>query len=224
MNIKFDKVYCISYCRNIEKQNRIRKIMNLLGIDFEFIYGADYSNLNILKLDEFNLPGASLDKSNFNHYTHFLGASYDHYTAVIHAYESGANSVLIMEDDCAFINDINYIKTYLNNYPKDADIVKYGFYSSDNFTYNKDNKGYYTNKNGQYAGAQLYGICNRETMKHYIKFQQETFVCCDIVFGKLNQLYDTNIYTLINPLALDSFILEIEKTENKKYYNLFENI
>ena len=133
MKIPFDKVYCISYCRNIEKQNNMRKLMKYLGINFEFIYGADYTNLEILKHKDFLFfkdwddDQSYKDKFNFRNYTHFIGASYDHYTAVLHAYESGANSVLIMEDDCAFINDMSYIEWAFNNYPKDADIVKFGY-------------------------------------------------------------------------------------------------
>ena len=42
--------------------------------------------------------------------------------------QPGANSVLIMEDDCAFINNIQYINYHLNKYPKDADIVNFGYF------------------------------------------------------------------------------------------------
>jgi len=217
MKINFDKVYCISYCRNIEKQNNIQKVMNYLGIDFEFIYGADYSNLEILKhKDLYFIPNEKICKyKNFQYYTHYIGASYDHYTAVIHAYESGANSVLIMEDDCTFINDISYIQWAFNNYPKDADLIKFGVFSTENI---KNKKIYINNleinenskkfiKDNKYSisfvGSQLYGICNRKTMKQYIDYQFNNFCCVDRLPRMLALKYNINLYGLYQPLAID---------------------
>ena len=130
MNIGFDKVYCISYCRNVDKQRDVRKVMNYLGINFEFIYGADLTNLPIFKHPDFRFRNGpdELKESQFEYYMHFVGASYDHYTAVINAYESGANSVLIFEDDCKFINDAKYIEYNLNHYPEDGEFIKNCFY------------------------------------------------------------------------------------------------
>ena len=44
MKIGFDKVYCISYCRNIEKQNNISKVMKYLGINFEYRIKSLFNN------------------------------------------------------------------------------------------------------------------------------------------------------------------------------------
>lgn len=224
MNIPFDKVYCISYCRNIEKQNSIRKLMQYLNIDFEFIYGADYSNLEILKHDDFRFFGENV-KQNFSNdeifrkrYTHFIGASYDHYTAIINAYESGANSVLILEDDCAFINDLKYIEWAFSNYPEDADIVKFGFYSLERIEekYRLLSKKFIQNNTDfYYLGSQLYSICNRNTMEKYISIQEKDISCCDYMFNKIN----CNYYILIDPLCID-----IEKHTEYDNYDLLEHI
>ena len=235
MKIGFDKVYCISYCRNIEKQNNIRKLMKYLGINFEFIYGADYTNLNILKHKDFYFNGSNKNVKDFKYYTHFIGASYDHYTAVIHAYESGANSVLIMEDDCAFINDISYIQWALNNYPKDADIIKFGYFyinffknieNIDKYLLDKKYFLHYTNHN-DFPGSQLYGLCNRETMRKYINWQQNKFECVDLVPASISN----KNYGLIKPLALDKWMFKnsnimyyINKYFKKNNYTLLEHI
>ena len=216
INTNFDRVYCISYCRNIEKQNNIRKVMNYLGIDFTFIYGADYSNLKILKHKDFKFFNSESDdkwKSDelFQNYTHFIGASYDHYTAVIHAYESGANSVLILEDDCTFINDTSYIQWAFNNYPKDADLIKFGYVSRKSLKTFKC-EGIDLDKSHQFikvpddqyniafAGSQLYGIYNRKTMEKYIDLQKNNFTCVDGVPGLIK---DSIQYGLIQPLGID---------------------
>ena len=220
MKINFDKIYCISYCRNIEKQNNIRKAMDYLGIDFEFIYGADYSNLKILKHKDFNFLTKDdfLEKQDFKYYTHFIGASYDHYTAVIHAYESGANSVLILEDDCTFINDTSYIQWVLNNYPKDADIVKFGYLDmnilSKNYDINIKNKFELEYNNIiNFCGCQLYGICNRDTMKRYIDYQKNNFICCSSIYYSIS----SKIYSLIKPIALDGLAVKNHKDLYNEY-------
>lgn len=192
MKIPFDKVYCVSYCRNIERQNNIRKVMKYLGISFEFIYGADYRNLKILKDEDFEFigNGNEIRNGDFSGYAHFLGSTYNHYTAIMHAYESGANSVLILEDDCEFINDMSYINWALNNYPKDADYVMFGYADA----YHFHNKNGYINTvksvNKKFvcageepgisaAGEQLYGICNRKTMEEYLNLQKNKLTMVD---------------------------------------------
>lgn len=229
IKLNFDKAYCISYCRNIEKQHNVRKIMKYLGIPFEFIYGADYSNLNILKSNDFVFPGGapSFEKNiNFKYYTHFVGASYDHYTAVMHAYESGANSVLLIEDDCAFINNKKLIEYCLNNYPKDADIVKFGYH---NWYYDLKDKHastalknnlflQQTNDTNEYLGTQLYALCNRKIMKQYIDIQLHDFMCCD---GLRYRMTNAKIYGLIPPIAVDETTIPIEY---KNEYDLLEYI
>ena len=45
MNISFDKIYVISYVRNVQKQQKIKEYLNnIWNIDFEFIYGLMQMN------------------------------------------------------------------------------------------------------------------------------------------------------------------------------------
>jgi hypothetical protein len=229
IKIGFDKVYCISYCRNIEKQNNMRKVMKYLGIPFEFIYGADFSNFEILKSQNFHLLGGTFPElkiSDFKYYTHFVAASYDHYTAVIHAYESGANSVLIIEDDCAFLNDKKVLEYYLCNYPKDADIVKFGYFNWYELKKKhniKDNEHKYIKQDldkFKFNGSQFYGLCNRNIMKQYINEQSRKFVCCDSVDISIPNV---KLYGLASPLGVDSFKRDYFKAYNDQY-NLLESI
>ena len=231
MKIGFDKVFCISYCRNVDKQNDIRKVMKYLGIDFEFIYGADYTNMKAFKEPDFyfrNGPN-ELKEKKFDYFTHFIGASYDHYTAIINAYESGANSVLIFEDDCKFINDVKYIEYYLNHWPEYGEFIKFGYH---NWCYMKNrdeiidlmkkNKygGYLKNSSEDlsldFVGSQMYGLTNRSVMRRYIRNQQEDFACCD------GMHFQFKCYCLVKPIAVDP--LMIWEEEDLKTYNLLENI
>ena len=229
MKIGFDKVYCISYCRNIEKQKNVRKVMKYLGIDFEFIYGADFSNFKILKHKDFEFRNGpnDLKEEKFKYFTHFIAASYDHYTAVIHAYESGANSVLIFEDDCKFINDIDYINYYLNNYPNDAEFIKFGYHNwcylkekEDIINAIKNNIHYVRNSTKDlsldFVGSQMYGLCNKTVMERYINAQENDFSCCD------GQHFQFKCYGLVKPIAVDP--LMCWEDDDMSTYNLLEKI
>jgi len=230
MKIGFDKVFCISYCRNIQKQNNVRKVMKYLGIDFEFIYGADYSNMNIFKHPDFyfrNGPN-ELREERFEYYTHFIGASYDHYTAVINAYESGANSVLIFEDDCKFINDVKYIEYNLNHWPKDAEFIKFGYHNwcylklkDELINAMKKHKSCYLRNSVKdlsldFIGSQMYGLTNRSVMERYIDAQKSDFSCCDGLH------FVFNCYGLVKPIAVDEKM--VWEDEDLNLYNLLENI
>lgn len=231
MKIGFDKVFCISYCRNIDKQNDIRKVMKYLDIDFEFIYGADYTNMEAFRRPDFNFRNGpnEMKEDRFDYFTHFIGASYDHYTAVINAYEFGANSVLIFEDDCKFINDVKYIEYYLNHWPEDGEFIKFGYH---NWCYLKLKDKFINamkiNKYGSYLknslkdlsldfiGSQMYGLTNRNVMERYIKSQQEDFGCCD------GMHFQFKCYGLVKPIAVDPKMIWEE--EDTSVYNLIEKI
>lgn len=220
--ILFDKVYCVSNCKNIKYQKNICNIMNYLNIKFEFIYGADMYNIKALKSDKFKFePFLNKDKEDFKKYTNYISTSYDHYTAIIHAYESGANSVLIIKDDCNFIGNRGYILKYLNEYPKDADFIKFGYINWNDIkkiTTNKEGHYFLNNDEFNFKGSQLYGICNRETMKKYIDSQQENFKYCDNMYS----LENTITYGLINPLAVDNDTT-INNNENINMFNLLRS-
>ena len=137
--IDIDKIFIISYVGNSEKRKRISNyLINELGItDFEFIYGPDPNLLklnNIPIYDRFlmsdpytfkeNFPDANIENGYYKHHISALIANINIWQVSL---AEGYNKILIIEDDATFMDDKEKIFKTLNNYPKDADIVHYGY-------------------------------------------------------------------------------------------------
>ena len=166
MNISFDKIYVISYVRNVQKQQKIKEYLNnIWNIDFEFIYGFDANEL----INIFNLNNIHFIYDNNNELSYNIGhisCAVAHYTAIQHAYVNKYNSCLIIEDDTLFTDDLNYIEYCFNNMPDDADGCRFAL-TWRNMN-NIDNYNSFWIIDECYCGAQCYSINNREKMLHYI--------------------------------------------------------
>lgn len=196
--IKFDKVYVISYVHNIDKRKTISdKLQNLDITNFEFIYGYDFHNLG--NFNDIRYKGT--DKPNTSYYIHGVSCGLAHLTAVQLGYDSGANSILIIEDDVLFYKDKNFIIDCLSNYPEDADLIQFGYIDWNKQTFNNVfNKSFYR------SGTQMYALCNRNIMKRYIESQYNIFCSADnIDIFKYENNYDikSNIYIVYPQLAID---------------------
>ncbi len=193
----FDKVFVISYINNFEKRSIITKKLNDLGISFEFMYGSNLYNIPTFR----NLKQLGTDEHGTDYFIHAISCSLAHLNAVEYAYSSGANNVLIIEDDVMFHKDKNYILDCLNNYPKDADLIQYGWI---NF-YGYNSKIAF-NLNLYLEGAQMYALCNRNVMKDYIESQHKYYSSADniYIFKNNNQYnFKYKIYTVYPQLAID---------------------
>lgn len=211
MNTLFDKIYVISLISNKERQEFITYQMNKLNIDFEFLYGIDFYNL---KNDRY---GKIINYPNVIEYDNLdndktYGCTLGHYKAVLQAYEFGYNNVLIIEDDMCFTKNIDMLSFYLNNIPKDADLITYTarFFLDEDV--NKFNSIKYTDKYNyinlykydSLCGCGMYGIMNRKTMKLYLENQREKFNCSDHIPNIFR--YSTIIrYTALHAICLDQF-------------------
>ena len=198
--IKFDKVYVISYIHNVDKRKTISDKLLSLGIyDFEFIYGYDLHNLSNFK----DIMYKGTDDSNTSYYIHAISCGLAHLAAVQLGYDSGANSILIIEDDVLFYKDKKFIIDCLSNYPEDADLIQFGYL---NFTKELFNNTF--NKTTYKSGTQMYALCNRQTMERYINSQYKIFCSSDnIDVFKYENDYNVknNIYVVYPQLAIDSY-------------------
>jgi GR25 family glycosyltransferase involved in LPS biosynthesis len=182
--VKFDKVFVISYINNFEKRKIISKKLHDLGIKFEFIYGS-----NLYDIPQFRtVKQLCTEEQGSDYNMHNISGSLAHLNAIEYAYNAGHNNVLIIEDDVLLYNNKDYILNCLNNYPKDADLIQYGWI---NFSCFKSDKPFtlttYTANDGwtldHYSpGAQMYALCNRETMKDYIESQHQHYSSADNIY------------------------------------------
>lgn len=194
----FDKVFVISYINNFEKREIISKKLNDLGISFEFMYGSNLYDIPTFR----NLTILGTDEPKSDYFIHAVSCSLAHLNAVEYAYSSGANNVLIIEDDLMFHKDKDYIMKCLDRYPEDADIIQYGWI---NFT-NQEFNNTFTNSWYQF-GAQMYALCNRKVMKDYIDSQHTNYSSADNIYifrhnDKIDVRY--KVYVVYPQLGIDT--------------------
>jgi len=218
MKTKFEKIYVISLIYNKERQLFIKKQLNELGLEFEFIYGTDYFNIKTDRFDKtINYPDLTLTCV-IDHLVNdkMYGCSMSHYQAVLQAYELGYNNVLILEDDICFIKDKNLINSYLNNIPKNADYITYStrFMEPDEYrSFLKYQKKFYSddpkfvkipNKYLTVCGTMMYGLMNRNIMKLYLENQRAHLNSPDWVDGIFR---NPNIkrYGALHAICLDQY-------------------
>ena len=220
MKTKFDKIYCITVNRNIERQNNIKHVLNdVYKLDFEFIYAFPFDAVTYSSI--FDNPN-SIPYCRYNEDKDKICVEYDSgkflsstiatYNAVLKAYKEGANSVLILEDDICLYKDNDFIEKYFNSIPDDADIVRFGFnLCLDEFYTNiliNDINGKKFIKFDKFfvytSGAQMYAFMNRNTMKICYESIEKTLTGTDYIYNifERNNFNLTTYYAVTN-LALD---------------------
>lgn len=213
----FDKVYIVSFVKNFEKQNKIKLLLKKLNIEnYEFIYGIDTHISNFYKItiwDENNGENFIINNDSCDSCaSHSISCGIAHFTALQHAYYSKLNSCIIIEDDVLLYKDLNYVNKVLSYYPEDADIIQYGyilFESDKNEKYDE-----YFNKGIWYAGAQAYGVCNRNSIKKIIDKYLDRFYEADNynLYSDM-KIYNTNIQVFIDPFYNNKDITNINNYE-----------
>ena len=84
----FDKIYIITYVKNINKRENICKELKRIGInDYEFAYSYNTSVIN--------------NPNNIDN--NVLSISFTHYDIIKKSYELGMEHILIFEDDVMFL-------------------------------------------------------------------------------------------------------------------------
>ena len=215
----YDKVYIISYVKNIDKQEHIKQTLNNLSINnFEFIYGIDVylSNLCEIKIYDNDIDHSFVINDNIpnSYVSHAISCGIAHFTALQHAYYSNLNNCLIIEDDVLLYKDLNYVNNTLSNAPEDADVIQYGYIIFDK-TYKFKRKEELFFKDIWSAGTQCYGIMNRIALKKIIDNYLDTFYESDNMMLYKNLIvYKTSIPIFIDP----------HHNGNRKYnVNLIDN-
>lgn len=207
----FDKVFVISYINNFEHRKNISDKLNNLGIDFEFIYGPNLYDIPTFCNVDVQCDQLKKDDRHNDYYIHQVSGSQAHLMAVDYAYNGGYNNVLIIEDDVHFIKNKEFILDCLNNYPKDADLIQYGYINI--FNFQSDNLFI---KNFYMPGAQMYALCNRNIMKVYLDSQHNYYSVADNIFlFKTKSTY--NRYITIPQIAID--LDHIDNVNNLENYD-----
>jgi hypothetical protein len=113
----FDKTYCI----NLERRpDRWSKVI------VEFKKAGFFDDVTKYKA----IDGKELDTSKFKHNPNLLlgelGVMETHINIIREAKESEFSSILIVEDDVQFTNEINDLKGYMDSVPDNWDMIYFG--------------------------------------------------------------------------------------------------
>lgn len=121
LNEFFDGTYLINLPGDTEKLAVVDKTLSNYGIEYQrinAIYGKDYAKqMNDPKFDKLNA-----DKFKA------IGCRESHVLAYRDAVSKGHETVLHIEDDLCFHNDMKTIKDYIDELPKDWEFVWFGYY------------------------------------------------------------------------------------------------
>lgn len=111
-------VRVISYTKNkVRAQKEIEELLRI-GINID----------KIIPMYNFPNPFDRVIINNTNHRNicndvGFFNAMFNHYRTIKITYELNFNNVLIVEDDCRFLNDIRQINIILDDLPNDYDVA-----------------------------------------------------------------------------------------------------
>lgn len=204
MKIPFDKIYVISYIKNINKQHEIKTYLNKIwNVDFDFIYGIDVIGLeNIFNLNKIHFYGNNPNLQDYD--KGHISCGIAHYTAIEHAYVNNYNSCLIIEDDTCFIDDLKYIEYCFNHTPKDADSCRFALTNRNIDIIDKYNDFWILNES--FIGAQCYSINNRLMMKQYIQCMNDFFrEADDYTFFENKKVYQLKRLIGYDPYSILNF-------------------
>ena len=123
----FEKIYCIQFLDSPQRRKFMSKQFKDYNLNVEFINAIDFKKLAFFKI---------IKKKRMPSFFHkILGCALSHYTCVKSAKSLGYKNVLILEDDICFLKNKNVFNSYLNNLPKDWDIIRFAFTTDYNENY-----------------------------------------------------------------------------------------
>ena len=115
----FDRIYCVHYLPYGERREKMESELRRVGILDSGIFSWRYT-WDSPFYDE--LAKTPLNKALSVGY---MKCGLAHYFCVKEAYELGYERILLLEDDIAFLNDLDEIERILNLSPADYDLVLY---------------------------------------------------------------------------------------------------
>lgn len=119
LHLPFEEVYCINLVEREDKyQYQVKQFLQL-GILDKVIFHRDVKYPFVNEISEFlrKHQNGCIFKSAFN-------CTRNHYRIIKSAYLRGVKSIMIIEDDNNFYNDIDTLQKYFDNIPEDWEILR----------------------------------------------------------------------------------------------------
>lgn len=224
MKLPFDEVYCLHLAENYDKYNLMmseyervdikdqvkiwwtvkRKISTQIGNSIDTLHSIYYDNIK---------------RANKNVYGAVFNCALEHYTIVKQAYLRGLNTILVLEDDIKFIDNVSAVEKAFTQLPKKWDVLKFynGFNARQNSIPKYNGEDDLWNKITTISKSEQSTACyafNRDAMKFYIDSMDRCFIYADGVFpffiNNNYNYYDTQYLVVYNDLEQQSDIINGE--------------
>jgi len=222
MKLNVDKIYCLHCIEDIDRYNYITNIINDFGGKdmLSQTYISEFTKLKINTHIGNNITEIHTgyynyvkQKNNSNVYGNVFSCMYNWLQLISHAYYSGYESILFIEDDIQFNENIESFNDYLDNKPENADIILFGCIILDGrntFNNLKSNNLYIKVDNG-YKMSGMYGVwMNKRGMEYYLKYIQEKICCSDMLFydidNEIQKQLNINIYLPNKEFILHKYV------------------
>ena len=210
MNINWknyvDHIYTVSFTKNypnrIDKLNKELEYLDILNSNIYSIFYNIQSPLPFYKLMHQNMKHSESAEI----YDEYVPKTFAHYKCIREAYELHYDHILVLEDDIIFLKNKEFIKEYLDNLPKEYDLILLAFYGNQ-MVYNKINNYYQQMCNYDNGllypafGASMYLISYQGMEKWLNKFENEQFTVIDYWHFGFNIETD-KLYKSIDQLSL----------------------
>lgn len=120
LTLPFDKVYLINL---VEHQERLHDMLD----QFDYLEIRDKVEIHQTCThphEEIIMDAFHQSKQGLFNVPRAVSCTREHYTIIKCAYLSGMNSIMIIEDDCQFLNKIDILQQYFDNLPNDWDVLR----------------------------------------------------------------------------------------------------
>jgi GR25 family glycosyltransferase involved in LPS biosynthesis len=204
LKLPFEKIYCLHLSESKNRYNEVLKEFKKINLvnEVDFWYTCKKpinenigNSIQSLHDKYYN----KLMKNNKYIYGAVFDCSYNHYSIIKQSYIRGFDSILIIEDDIHFNDNIELLNNIINNIPNDYDVLK--FYNTKCLVNdNKASDDYFellneNNYKNYYHSTLCYAL-SRKGMETIIKEYETDFVASDIALNKIRLNKDIKFYVL----------------------------
>lgn len=198
LNLPFDKIYLINLVENKNRLNDMYDQFRYLGIknDVELFQTCLHPHINVIS--------KSLSNNNCGNFNspNAFNCTREHYTIIKRAYINNLNSIMIIEDDCQFLNKIDILQNYFDNLPYDWDILRI------NCLRGSTEEDYFNNKSSLWEkqfigiwGTGCYAL-SRKGMKYILDSLDNYYEPIDCPLFNYNKDKNINQYISKIPLGI----------------------
>lgn len=183
LNKVFDRIFVLTIPSFTDRIENMKQRLD--GIDYEFFYGTYGGDLDVTPYRE---AGSRLTRGQ-------LSCALSHYNIYKKIVEEDIQNALILEDDCAFNENINNLEKYAGQLPDEYSVFYLGFQEG------SAGSGYSENLNiltGGGVGHTHAMNVKKSCAELMLEFNKDLVWTADGAFNELAKRYDVSYY-LANP-------------------------